>query len=132
MHASIDCILKIISYYSFAATGKYLLPKGSSILIVPYKIHRLDEFYPNPEVFNPDNFLPERMQTRHYYSFIPFSAGPRYVQNKNKSIPVMLKKKLRRINTSMVFIIIPQMLQYHILIQNDHKMKDKIYLKISF
>ncbi|XP_076636959.1 cytochrome P450 4g15-like [Colletes latitarsis] len=59
------------------ATKNYVLPKGSTVLISPYKVHRLEEFYPNADVFDPDNFLPERMQNRHYYSFIPFSAGPR-------------------------------------------------------
>ncbi|XP_015434699.1 PREDICTED: cytochrome P450 4g15-like [Dufourea novaeangliae] len=59
------------------ATNGYVLPKGCTVLIAPFKVHRLEEFYPNPEEFNPDNFLPERMQSRHYYSFIPFSAGPR-------------------------------------------------------
>ncbi|XP_076648264.1 cytochrome P450 4g15-like [Halictus rubicundus] len=58
-------------------TKGYVLPKGCTVLIPQYKIHRLEEFYPNPEEFNPDNFLPERMQSRHYYSYIPFSAGPR-------------------------------------------------------
>ncbi|XP_043579130.1 cytochrome P450 4g15-like [Bombus pyrosoma] len=42
-----------------------------------YRVHRLKEFYPNPDVFDPDNFLPEEKQNRHYYSFISFSAGPR-------------------------------------------------------
>ncbi|XP_078045877.1 cytochrome P450 4g15-like [Augochlora pura] len=58
-------------------TNNYVLPKDSTILIPQYMIHRLAEFYPNPEEFNPDNFLPERMQNRHYYAFVPFSAGPR-------------------------------------------------------
>ncbi|XP_076243827.1 cytochrome P450 4g15-like [Calliopsis andreniformis] len=58
-------------------TNNYIVPKGSTVLITPFRVHRLEEFYPNPEKFDPDNFLPERMQNRHYYSFIPFSAGPR-------------------------------------------------------
>ncbi|KOB71350.1 Cytochrome P450 4G49 [Operophtera brumata] len=37
----------------------------------------LVKHYKNPDVFDPDNFLPENMANRHYYSFIPFSAGPR-------------------------------------------------------
>lgn len=59
------------------ATGNYVIPKGTSVLISQFKIHRLEEFYPNAEQFNPDNFLPEKMQNRHYYAYIPFSAGPR-------------------------------------------------------
>ncbi|XP_025266155.1 cytochrome P450 4g15 [Camponotus floridanus] len=58
-------------------TGNYILPKSATILIPPFAVHRLEEYYPNPTVFNPDNFLPEKMQQRHYYAFIPFSAGPR-------------------------------------------------------
>lgn len=41
------------------------------------KLHRDPEVYPNPDTFNPDNFLPEKTANRHYYAFIPFSAGPR-------------------------------------------------------
>lgn len=59
------------------ASQDAILPKGSTVIISVFKTHRLEEFYENPEEFNPDNFLPERMQKRHFYSYIPFSAGPR-------------------------------------------------------
>ncbi|KAJ6640354.1 Cytochrome P450 4g15 [Pseudolycoriella hygida] len=55
----------------------YVLPAGCTVVIGTFKVHRREDIYPNPEEFNPDNFLPERTQNRHYYSFIPFSAGPR-------------------------------------------------------
>ncbi|XP_046626449.1 cytochrome P450 4g15-like [Neodiprion virginianus] len=58
-------------------TGGYVIPEGATVLIPTYQVHRQEEIYPNPEQFNPDNFLPENMQQRHYYGFIPFSAGPR-------------------------------------------------------
>lgn len=55
----------------------YVLPAGSTVVVATMKVHRRPEIYTNPDVFDPDNFLPERTQNRHYYSFIPFSAGPR-------------------------------------------------------
>lgn len=58
-------------------TNNYILPKGCTVIIPPYKVHRLPEYYPNPEKFDPDNFLPKRTSEKHFYSFIPFSAGPR-------------------------------------------------------
>ncbi|XP_011156580.1 cytochrome P450 4g15 [Solenopsis invicta] len=58
-------------------TGNYIIPKNATVIIMQFWVHRLEKYYPNPTVFNPDNFLPEKMQQRHYYAYIPFSAGPR-------------------------------------------------------
>lgn len=55
----------------------YVIPAGCTVIIGTMKVHRRADLYPNPLVFDPDNFLPERTANRHYYSYIPFSAGPR-------------------------------------------------------
>lgn len=55
----------------------YTIPAGSTVVIGTMRIHRRSDIYENPNEFNPDNFLPEKTQNRHYYGFIPFSAGPR-------------------------------------------------------
>ena len=59
------------------ASQNLVIPAGATVILGIYKLHRNTENYNNPEVFDPDNFLPERTQNRHYYSYIPFSAGPR-------------------------------------------------------
>lgn len=59
------------------SSGGYVVPSGATIVIATYKLHRLAHIYPNPDKFDPDNFLPERQANRHYYAFVPFSAGPR-------------------------------------------------------
>uniref|UniRef100_A0A0A1XKY0 Cytochrome P450 4g1 n=3 Tax=Zeugodacus cucurbitae TaxID=28588 RepID=A0A0A1XKY0_ZEUCU len=59
------------------ASGPYVVPKGTTVVVLQYRVHRRPDIYANPDKFDPDNFLPERMANRHYYSFIPFSAGPR-------------------------------------------------------
>lgn len=58
-------------------SGDYEVPSGATVIIATYKLHRLEHIYPNPDTFDPDNFLPERQANRHYYAFVPFSAGPR-------------------------------------------------------
>jgi cytochrome P450 family 4 len=58
-------------------SGDYIVPAGATVVVATYKLHRLESIYPNPDKFDPDNFLPERQANRHYYAFVPFSAGPR-------------------------------------------------------
>ncbi|PSN53855.1 Cytochrome P450 4C1 [Blattella germanica] len=57
--------------------GKYTVPAGVSVWIQIYFLHRNPKYFPNPEEFNPDNFLPEKVRDRHPYAYIPWSAGPR-------------------------------------------------------
>ncbi|XP_029710556.1 cytochrome P450 4c3-like [Aedes albopictus] len=55
----------------------YIIPSGTTTMIVVYQLHRDPTVFPNPDKYNPDNFLPENCSGRHPYAYIPFSAGPR-------------------------------------------------------
>ncbi|XP_023316141.1 cytochrome P450 4C1-like [Trichogramma pretiosum] len=54
-----------------------LVPADSHIMIHLYDTHRDANYWPNPDVFDPDRFLPERSANRHTFAYVPFSAGPR-------------------------------------------------------
>jgi cytochrome P450 len=57
--------------------GGYHLRKNTIIAIPIYTIHRRPEFYPDPERFDPDRFLPENEKRLPRHAFMPFGAGPR-------------------------------------------------------
>ncbi|NP_001165938.1 cytochrome P450 4AB21 isoform X1 [Nasonia vitripennis] len=56
---------------------KYLVPANTEVFVQLYPIHRDRKFWREPNKFDPDRFLPENLQGRHPFSYIPFSAGPR-------------------------------------------------------
>jgi cytochrome P450 len=53
------------------------IPKGSTILIVPWLLHRNPGLWDRPERFEPERFAPERARSRHRFAYLPFGAGPR-------------------------------------------------------
>lgn len=47
-------------------------------MIIPvYAIHHDAEYYPEPEVFDPNRFLPEEVEKRPNMTFLAFGEGPR-------------------------------------------------------
>ncbi|CAG5083863.1 Similar to CYP4C1: Cytochrome P450 4C1 (Blaberus discoidalis) [Cotesia congregata] len=53
------------------------VPKGTILNLRMFDTHRDPNFWPRPNVFDPDRFLPENSVDRHPFSYIPFSAGSR-------------------------------------------------------
>ena len=53
------------------------VPKGSSVLIAPWVLHRHRQLWHNPGRFDPERFLPEQTAARPRFSYLPFGGGRR-------------------------------------------------------
>jgi cytochrome P450 len=55
----------------------YTLPRDSLVQLLPYVCQRDPRWFPEPETFDPDRFLPERQQALPPFAYFPFGGGPR-------------------------------------------------------
>lgn len=53
--------------------GEHILPQGCHIFISPFATHRLPQYFPEPETFDPERFSTKSDNC----AYIPFGAGPR-------------------------------------------------------
>ncbi|XP_068240579.1 cytochrome P450 3A19-like [Palaemon carinicauda] len=53
------------------------VPKALSVQVPVYAIHHDEKFWPEPEVFKPERFLPENKNDLTNYTYMPFGLGPR-------------------------------------------------------
>jgi len=56
--------------------GDVVIPKGATVMLSPFVIHRHKDFWRDPEKFDPDRFLPENCAKRYPFSYFPFGGGP--------------------------------------------------------
>lgn len=87
----LDCVVKetlrkypIIAGMLRKCTKKYqipgtdlTIPEGQNVLIPIYSIHHDPEYYPSPDVFDPERFTVENSEGRNPVTFLAFGEGPR-------------------------------------------------------
>jgi cytochrome P450 len=57
--------------------GGYRVPRGTLLMLCPYTMHRNASLWDEPERFDPDRFLPERVAGRPRCAYFPFGSGQR-------------------------------------------------------
>ena len=55
----------------------HLIPQGADVMFSPYALHHDPANYPDPEVFDPDRWLPDRVKSVPRTAFLPFGTGVR-------------------------------------------------------
>ena len=57
--------------------GGFHLPRGWLAFVIPYVLHRLPAYWPDPDRFDPERFSPEQGADRPKFVYLPFGGGPR-------------------------------------------------------
>uniref|UniRef100_A0A2A4JAK3 unspecific monooxygenase n=1 Tax=Heliothis virescens TaxID=7102 RepID=A0A2A4JAK3_HELVI len=66
---------EVIEDYTFPSGLK--VEKGLRIFLPLYHLHHNPEYFPNPEEYRPERFLPENKHNIRPYTYMPFGDGPR-------------------------------------------------------
>lgn len=53
------------------------IPKDCLIVIAPWVLHRHRRLWKDPDVFQPERFLPEHRESIDRFAYLPFGGGPR-------------------------------------------------------
>jgi cytochrome P450 len=75
LHSPIHAISRVAMEDN--TVGGFFIPKGQTVVISMYAIHRQDRLYPDAEKFDPERFTPEAVAARHRFAYLPFAAGHR-------------------------------------------------------
>jgi cytochrome P450 len=51
------------------------IPQGTAVSISPAYVHMMEEYWDQPEVFDPMRFTPDKVKARHKYAWVPFGGG---------------------------------------------------------
>uniref|UniRef100_A0A1B6MQX0 Cytochrome P450 n=1 Tax=Graphocephala atropunctata TaxID=36148 RepID=A0A1B6MQX0_9HEMI len=101
MHGNVIMIMRKVT--KDTKLSSCTLPAGSRLILHLWGMGWNEEQFPHPNRFLPERFSPEQQQTRHKYSFMPFSAGPRNCIGKAYAMMMMktvLVHVLRRLTVT--------------------------------
>ena len=77
--------------------------KGMGVLIPIYNLHRNEKYWPEPNAFKPERFLPENKESINQFAYLPFGkghrscVGKRLAQMEIRTILVRMLQKFRMV-----------------------------------
>lgn len=66
-----------LTWLDLSAEPGLIIPAGASTFLHISTLHRDPRYFPDPDRFDTDRFLPDQRAQRPNFAYLPFSAGPR-------------------------------------------------------
>lgn len=88
----------------FSISG-YTIPKGKSVCISLFNVHRHPDYWTDPDEFNPDRFLSEESKRRPKHAFMPFGWGNRKCIGDHYAMMIIYLTVIRSLNLYEIDII---------------------------
>ena len=76
-HPPAFALTRVAAEPYYLAECDYTLRKGDMIRFPVYAIHHNPKFFPDPDRFDPERFMPENRHKITPYTYLPFGGGPR-------------------------------------------------------
>ncbi len=102
--------------------GGVHIPKGASVQMCVYAMHRNPRYWDNPEGFDPERFLPERSEGRPQFAYFPFGGGGR----------VCIGRKLAQMEGSLIIARILQAYRLNLVPGQRMEIEPKITLRPKY
>jgi cytochrome P450 len=105
--------------------GDIVIPKGASVLIMPWILHRHTRLWSRPGEFVPSRFLPDKRGAIDRYQYLPFGIGPRVCIGQSFAMQegvIALAMLLRRLRFDYAGKTAPQPVQ-KITVQPEHDIR---------
>ncbi|XP_017006511.2 probable cytochrome P450 4ac2 [Drosophila takahashii] len=109
-----------------------IMPKDTQINIHIYEIMRDPRHFPDPDVFQPERFLPENTVNRHPFAFVPFSAGQRNCIGQKFAIleiKVLLAAVIRNFRILPITLLSDLTFENGIVLRTQQSVKVKLQLR---
>jgi len=95
------CVMEVLRLYPFYDAERvcteswkcekynFTIPEGTTVMAPLWAVNRNPEHFEDPEVFNPDRFLPGNKEKLHAYAWSSFGHGPRHCTGKPLAMEVI-------------------------------------------
>ncbi|XP_037045845.1 cytochrome P450 3A56-like [Bradysia coprophila] len=95
------CIYEALRLYTFYSAERvctkswlcekynFTIPKGTTIMTPLWAINRNPDYFENPDLFDPERFMPGRKEKLHSYAWSSFGHGPRNCTGKPLAMEVL-------------------------------------------